>query len=70
MPIRIGDYLVAKSHPPFIIAEMSCNHNQSLDRALELVEVAAKTGVHEIKVHTYTADTMILYLSENGFLYR
>jgi sialic acid synthase SpsE len=69
MPIRTGDYLDVKSHPPFIIAEMSCNHSQSLDRALELVEVATKTGVHEIKVHTYTADTVTLYLSENGFLY-
>ena len=52
---------------PFIIAEMSGNHNQSLERALEIVEAAARTGAHAIKLQTYTADTMTLDLKEREF---
>lgn len=52
---------------PFIIAEMSGNHNQSLDRALEIVEAAAKAGAHALKIQTYTADTMTLDLSRGEF---
>ena len=52
---------------PLIIAEMSGNHNQSLERALEIVEAAAKTGVHALKIQTYTADTMTLNYDEGEF---
>lgn len=55
------------NHQPFIIAEMSGNHNQSLERALEIVEVAAKTGAHALKIQTYTADTMTLDIDEGEF---
>ncbi|MED4585429.1 pseudaminic acid synthase [Brevibacillus choshinensis] len=58
--IQIGNRKVGKNHPPFLIAEMSGNHNQSLDRALEIVEAAAKAGAHALKIQTYTADTMTL----------
>jgi len=58
---------IGPNKPPFIIAEMSGNHNQSLDRALEIVEAAAKAGAHAVKIQTYTADTMTLDLSENEF---
>ncbi len=58
---------IGKLLPPFIIAEMSGNHNQSLDRALEIVNAAAKTGVHALKIQTYTADTMTLNLNEKNF---
>lgn len=52
---------------PFIIAEMSGNHNQSLDRALAIVDAAAATGAHALKMQTFTADSMTLDLSEGEF---
>ena len=52
----------------FIIAEMSGNHNGSLERALEIVEVAAQTGVHAVKLQTYTADTMTLDIKNGDFV--
>jgi N-acetylneuraminate synthase len=59
--------LNGRNSPPFVIAEMSGNHNQSLERALEIVEAAATTGAHAIKLQTYTADTMTLDLKEREF---
>jgi pseudaminic acid synthase len=52
---------------PFVIAEMSGNHNQSLERALEIVTAAAKAGAHGLKIQTYTPDTMTLDLDEREF---
>jgi pseudaminic acid synthase len=65
--IRIGNRLIGENHPPFIIAEMSGNHNQSLERALQIVEKAAESGVDAIKLQTYTADTMTLDIDEGEF---
>jgi len=64
---KIGNLLIGVAHPPFVIAEMSGNHNQSLKRALEIVEAAAKTGAHALKIQTYTPDTMTLDLDEREF---
>ena len=64
---EIGGISIGRSHRPFIIAEMSGNHNHSLDRALEITEVAAQTGVQMLKLQTYTPDTMTLDLSEGEF---
>ena len=58
---------IGLNHPPFVIAEMSGNHNQSLERALEIVGAAAKTGAHALKIQTYTPDTMTLDLDEREF---
>jgi len=65
--ILIAGRAIGRDHPPFIIAEMSGNHNQSLERALEIVEAAAKTGAHALKIQTYTPDTMTLDLAEREF---
>jgi pseudaminic acid synthase len=67
MEIKISDRLIGAGHPPFVIAEMSGNHNQSIERALEIVEVAAKAGAHALKIQTYTPDTMTLDLDEREF---
>lgn len=65
--IKIANRLVGRDHPPFVIAEMSGNHNHSLERALEIVEAAAQTGAHALKIQTYTPDTMTLNLDEREF---
>ena len=64
---KIGDRLIGADAPPFMIAEMSGNHNQSLDVALQIVEAAAKAGAHALKLQTYTAQTMTLDLAEGEF---
>jgi len=63
----IGNVKIGPGNPVFIIAEMSGNHNQSLERALDIVEQAAKTGVNAIKLQTYTPDTITLDFEENEF---
>lgn len=64
---KIAGRDIGTNFPPFIIAEMSGNHNQSLDRALEIVEAVAKSGAHALKIQTYTPDTMTLDLNEREF---
>lgn len=65
---KIGNRSVGPGHAPFVIAEMSGNHNQSLDRALAIVDAAGKTGAHAIKLQTYTPDTMTIDSSSSGFV--
>jgi pseudaminic acid synthase len=64
---KIGSRWVGADAAPFVIAEMSGNHNQSLDQALRIVEAAAKAGAHALKLQTYTADTMTLDIDEGEF---
>ena len=66
--MKIGLTKIGTSARPYLIAEMSGNHNQSLDRALALVDAAAKSGADAIKLQTYTADTMTLDVSMPGFV--
>lgn len=65
--MRIENRIIGRDVPPFVIAEMSGNHNQSLARALEIVEAAAKAGAHALKIQTYTPETMTLDLDEREF---
>lgn len=66
--IQLGDVTIGLNYKPFIIAEMSGNHNHSLERALEIVEAAAAAGAHALKLQTYTADTITLDVEEGEFL--
>jgi N-acetylneuraminate synthase len=65
--ITVSGRGIGTSHPPYIIAEMSGNHNQSLERALAIVDAAAAAGAHGLKIQTYTADTMTLDVDEDEF---
>ncbi|MED4803280.1 pseudaminic acid synthase [Bacillus atrophaeus] len=65
--INIDGKSIGLHHPPFIIAEMSGNHNQSLERAFNIIEAAAKAGAHALKIQTYTADTMTLNMNTKDF---
>ena len=67
MMFKIAGRAIGASHAPFVIAEMSGNHNQSLDRALEIVDAAATTGAHALKIQTYTPDTITIDLDEREF---
>jgi len=65
--MRIGNRTIGQETQPLIIAEMSGNHNQSLERALDIVAAAAKAGAHALKLQTYTADTITLDVHEGEF---
>jgi len=58
---------IGRDAPPFVIAEMSGNHNQSLQRSLDLVDAAARAGAHALKIQTYTPDTMTLDIDTGDF---
>lgn len=64
----VKDRIISSSSKPFIIAEISGNHNQSLEQALKIVEEAKQSGVDAIKLQTYTPDTMTLPLNDNEFV--
>jgi pseudaminic acid synthase len=66
--MKIAGCPIGLDAPPFIIAELSGNHNGSLDRALAIVDAAAATGAHALKIQTYTADTMTLDIREREFV--
>ena len=65
--ISIETVRIGTESPPFIVAEMSGNHNRSLETALAIVDAAARSGAHALKLQTYTPDTMTLDLSTADF---
>ncbi|MDH5220465.1 MAG: pseudaminic acid synthase [Betaproteobacteria bacterium] len=65
--IRIASRAVGAGAPPLVIAEMSGNHNQSLEHALRIVDAVAGAGAHALKLQTYTAATMTLDLDQGEF---
>lgn len=67
-PVVIGGRRLDTDAPALIVAEMSGNHNQSLDRALAIVDAAADAGAHAIKLQTYTPDTMTIDFDGPGFV--
>ena len=68
MEFKIGNTLIGDSHPTFIVAEMSANHNGSLDEAIEIVRAAKRSGANAIKLQTYTADTITINSDKRDFL--
>jgi N-acetylneuraminate synthase len=67
LSFKIDTIPIGEAHPPFIIAEMSGNHNQSIEKALQIVDAAAEAGAHAIKLQTYTADTITLDVKGGEF---
>ena len=65
--MRFGGRGLGAGSAPLVIAEMSGNHNQSLERALEIVDAAAQSGAHALKIQTYTAETMTIDIREREF---
>ena len=67
MEFKIGDRLVGCNHPVFVVAEMSCNHLQKYDYAVEIIKKAKDAGADAIKLQTYTPDTMTIDCNNEYF---
>ena len=67
MKFKINDLEIDVNSKPYLIAEVSANHNGSIDRALKLIEIAKEKGADAVKFQTYTADTMTLDLNTEDF---
>ena len=68
MSITINGIPISTNKSPYIIAELSANHNGSLERALESIRIAKETGANAVKIQTYTPDTMTIDCDKPDFL--
>src|SRR3990167_3779346 len=66
--IKIGSKKIGLDYPRFIVAELSANHHQKFDEAVELIKAAAKSGADAVKLQTYTPDTLTLDAKKDWFL--
>jgi pseudaminic acid synthase len=67
-PFKIGSHSIGPGEKPFVIAELSGNHNQSIEKALNLIDLAADAGAHAVKLQTYTADSLTIDCHEPDFV--
>jgi pseudaminic acid synthase len=65
--MKINNRVISNQHPPYIIAELSANHNGSIERAFESIKAAKEAGVDAVKIQTYTADTMTIDCDREEF---
>ena len=65
--ITIDGRRIGPDAPPYVVAELSANHNGDIDRALAVIDAAKNAGADAIKLQTYTADTMTLDLADGDF---
>ncbi len=70
MHITINGRKIGPGHPPYIIAELSANHNGNIERAIETIKAARDSGADAIKIQTYTADTMTIDCDREEFMIR
>ena len=67
-PFSVNQRAISSSDPPYIIAEISANHNGSIQRALDTILAAKNSGVDAVKIQTYTPETMTIDISKSDFL--
>jgi pseudaminic acid synthase len=65
--VSINNHRIGSDAPVYVVAELSANHNQSLERAVELIHVAAECGANAVKIQTYTADTLTIDADSDDF---
>ena len=64
---KIGNRIIDENHPVYIIAELSANHNQDFDQAVQLIRAAKDAGADAIKLQTYTPDTITIDCNNHFF---
>jgi N-acetylneuraminate synthase len=65
--MKINNIVISNQQPPYIIAEMSANHNGSIERAFECIKAAKNAGANAVKIQTYTPDTMTIDCDKEEF---